>query len=101
MKAPQSIGTMAALRAEIDALDARIVAALAARARLIDRAAELKPAEGMPALVPARVEQVIARVRAAAQAEGLDPELAEGLWRQIIEWSVAREEAVLGKGEGA
>lgn len=101
MTAPQGIASMAALRAEIDALDAKIVAALAARARLIDRAAEVKRAEGLEARIPARVEQVVAQVRAAAQAEGLDPALAEALWRQIIEWSIVREEAVLGKGDGA
>lgn len=92
---------MAGLRAEIDALDARIVDLLAARAGLIDRAIELKPGEGLPARIEVRVEEVVARVRAAAAERGLDPDLAETLWRQIIEWSIAREERVLGKGEGA
>ena len=101
MKPPAQIASMAELRAEIDALDAQLVASLASRARLIDRAAELKPAEGMPALVPARVAAVLAHVRAQALAQALDPALAEALWRQIIDWSIAREEAVLGKGEGA
>ncbi|PKP70403.1 MAG: chorismate mutase [Alphaproteobacteria bacterium HGW-Alphaproteobacteria-4] len=101
MKPPAQIASMAELRAEIDALDARLVASLASRARLIDRAAELKSAEGMPALVPARVAEVLAHVRAQALARGLDPLLAEALWRQIIDWSIDREEAVLGKGEGA
>lgn len=99
MKAPESIATMAELRAEIDALDARIVALLADRARLIDRAAELKVGERMPARIPDRVEQVVERVRAEATRQALDPSLAEALWRQIIEWSIAREERVLGKGE--
>ena len=50
----------------------------------------------MPSRIEDRVEQVVERVRARAEAAGLDPSLAEDLWRQIIEWSIAREEQVLG-----
>lgn len=90
---------MAELRAAIDALDAQLVAGLARRTRYIDRAAELKPAEGLPARIGSRVEEVVARVRATAGAEGLDPDLVEALWRRIIDWSIAREEKVLGASE--
>ena len=91
-------GSMTALREQIDALDARIVSLLALRAGYIDRAAELKPAAGMPARIDERVEDVVAKVRAHALAEGLDPDLVEVLWRHLIDWSIAREEAVLGPG---
>ncbi len=101
MKPIAQIASMTELRAVIDALDGELVAGLAARARLIDRAAELKPAEGMPARVPVRVDEVLAHVRAEAVARGLDPALVEALWRQIVDWSIAREEVVLGKGAGA
>ncbi|MBW6507396.1 MAG: chorismate mutase [Rhodobacteraceae bacterium] len=101
MKPLARIASMAELRAEVDALDARLVAGLADRARLIDRAAELKPAEGIPALVPERVAQVLAQVRTEAVARGLDAALVETLWQHIIDWSIAREELTLGKGEGA
>ena len=101
MKEPSLIPSMAELRAEIDALDARIVALMAHRARLIDRAAELKPFEGMPARIDARVEEVVTNARNHAMAGGLDPELVETIWRMMVEWSIAREERVLGKGEDA
>ncbi|MDR0810644.1 MAG: chorismate mutase [Gemmobacter sp.] len=97
MKAPPDCRNMTELRAEIDALDARIVMMLKQRASYIDRAAELKPAEGLPARIDTRVEEVVARVRHRAEAEGLDPDLVEGLWRQMIEWSITREERVLGR----
>lgn len=97
MKAPQDCRNMAELRAEIDALDAGIVALLARRVGYIDRAAELKPAEGLPARIEARVEAVVAKVRARAGAEGFDPALAEAMWRLMIEWSIAREARVLGE----
>ena len=87
---------MAELRAEIDRIDAALVDLLAERITYIDRAAELKPALGLPARIDDRVEEVVAKVRASAVARGVDPDLAEALWRRLIDWSIAREEVVLG-----
>ncbi|ARO15088.1 chorismate mutase [Ketogulonicigenium robustum] len=101
MKDPVTLTNMRALRAEIDRLDAQIVADLAYRATLIDRAVVLKPTEGLPARIDARVEEVVRNVRAHARAKGLDDALVEDLWRRLIDWSIAREEVVLGKGDGA
>ena len=96
MKAPADCHSMQDLRAQIDVLDGEIVAKLAARAAYIDRAAELKPLENLPARIDTRVEQVVERVRAKADAVGLDADLTEELWRRLIDWSIAREEQVLG-----
>ena len=93
---PSHLKTMIDLRAEIDATDRALVKLLAHRAGLIDRAIELKPGDGLPARIEARVEEVVGKVRAAASAEGLDPDLIEALWRRLIDWSIAREEQVLG-----
>jgi isochorismate pyruvate lyase len=95
MKASEC-STMAELRAEIDRIDAGLVDLLAERITYIDRAAELKPALGLPARIDDRVEEVVAKVRASAVARGVDPDLAEALWRRLIDWSIAREEVVLG-----
>ena len=97
MKAPQDCANMAELRVEIDTLDRQLVALLAQRATYIDRAAELKPAEGLPARIDSRVEEVVQRVRSRAETEGFDPVLAERIWRQLIDWSIAREEQTLGR----
>lgn len=96
---PEDCRTMADLRAQIDALDARLVATLAARARYIDRAAELKPGEGLPARIGPRIDEVIVKVRACAEETGLDPDLVERIWRELIEWSIRREEAAMGQRE--
>ena len=69
---------------------------LAERAGYIDRAAEIKAAAGLPARIDARVEEVVAGVRARADAAGLSPDLAESLWRRLIDWSIDREEQRLG-----
>ena len=92
MKAAEC-ATMTDVRREIDRIDRALVALLAERAGYIDRAAELKPALGLPARIDDRVEGVVANVRVAARTEGLDPALAEALWRQLIDWSISREEA--------
>lgn len=96
MTDPADCRSMTELRAAIDVLDGEIVRLLARRAGYIDRAIELKPAEGMPARIETRVEDVVTKVRSRAQDGGLDPDLAEAVWRRVIEWSIAREEAVLG-----
>ncbi|SEM77884.1 chorismate mutase [Palleronia pelagia] len=83
--------TMAELRTQIDALDAELIALLAERATYIDRAIALKPGEGIRARAEDRVAEVVANVRALAQARDLDPDLAERLWSELIEWSIARE----------
>lgn len=86
---------MAELRQVIDQLDGALIALLRRRQDCIDRAAVLKQGEDLPARIPARVDQVLENVRAAAQASGLDPKLSEALWREMIEWAIAREERVL------
>jgi len=82
---------MAELRTQIDALDGELIALLAERATYIDRAIALKPGEGIRARAEDRVAEVVANVRALAQARDLDPDLAERLWSELIEWSIARE----------
>ncbi|UUV06823.1 MULTISPECIES: chorismate mutase [Ruegeria] len=93
---PQNCNTMQDLRAEIDKLDRQLIEMLVTRASYIDRASQLKPGEGLPARIPERVEEVVQRVRASSDALGMDPDLAEKLWRILIDWSIAREERVIG-----
>lgn len=99
MKTPQDCTDMADIRAAIDVLDAQLVQLLAQRAGYIDRAGAIKAAANLPARITPRVDQVIANVRAHAQAQGLAPDLAQQLWQVLIEWSIAREEQILGQAE--
>jgi isochorismate pyruvate lyase len=96
MKAPEDCKTMADIRAEIDRVDEELVRLFAARAAYIDRAGEIKATVGLPARITPRVEEVVSNVRGHAVAHGLPPELVEKLWRRLIDWSIAREESVLG-----
>ena len=80
------------LRRRIDALDDQLIALLAQRARLIDEAARIKARENLPARIDSRVEEVAANARQLAQAHGLDPDLAEALWRLMMDHFIAQED---------
>lgn len=87
---------MSDVRRVIDELDDELVALLAKRQRQIERAAKVKPALGIPARVPDRVDEVLARVLGAARREGLSAEVAMNLWTAVIEWSIQYEERLMG-----
>lgn len=90
---------LAECRAEIDALDAEIVALLGRRIAIVDRVITIKHENDLAALLPERVEEVVANVREHAQACGAPPDLAETLYRHMIAWTVDYEEAKLGKAQ--
>ena len=89
---------LASCRAEIDALDAELVRLLGRRVEIVDRVVTIKRANNIPALLPDRVEEVVAHVREEADACGAPPDLAEKLYRQLIAWTIEYEETKLGKG---
>lgn len=95
MRAPETCETMADLRAVIDGIDDELVTLLAARQACIDRAVAIKSAAGLPAHIPERVREVLARVRARADIAGLDPDLAVLIWRSLIDWSILREDTAM------
>ena len=86
---------MGDVRSQVDRLDRELMALLAERARYIDRAAAVKMRDGLPAEIEWRVEEVADNARRNAQDHGLDPDFAEHLWRQLIAWSIARENKTL------
>jgi isochorismate pyruvate lyase len=81
---------MAELRAAIDSLDARLVALLAVRQAYIERAAQLKTGRDQ-VRDPARIEDVVAKVIAEGRKAGLSPDIAEPVWRVLIEASIRHE----------
>lgn len=93
---PERERALAPFRAEIDAIDREMVALLARRFDVVQRVIEVKRAEGLAALLPERVEDVVEKVKDEAQAQGVPPDLAETLWRDLIQWIVDYEHARLG-----
>ncbi len=99
MKTPEDCSTMEDIRGQIDRLDSALIGLFAERAAYIDRAAQIKSGIGLPARIDFRVEQVIDNIRRHATAQGLPPEPFETIWRGLVDWSIAREETLLGKDQ--
>lgn len=90
MTPPEKCLDMAALRHEIDRVDRELVALLASRQRYIERAAEIKSERGC-VRDEGRIADVLAKVAAEALRVGLDPAIAQAVWRELIERSIAHE----------
>jgi len=88
--APESCTSMAEVRVGVDALDRALVLLIAERQRYMDAAARIKPDRGV-VRDEARIEDVVAKVKAAATAAGLSHDIAEPVWRLMIERCIAHE----------
>lgn len=76
---------MTDIRAAIDTLDTQIVALIGERQRWVERAAVAKRGQDTGAVrAPARVEQVIGKVRSLATAADASPEVVEATYRAMI-----------------
>lgn len=71
------------VRLQIDSIDRDVVALLARRGNLVAQAAAFKQTTD-DVRAPARVEQVIAKVRGIAAETGASPEVVEQVYRAMI-----------------
>lgn len=83
------------IRTAIDSLDARIVGLIAERQAWVVRAGELKRGDTQDSVrVPARVDAVIAKVRALADENGAAPDVVERTYRAMIDAFIELEISV-------
>jgi len=82
---------MQEIRANIDRLDEVLVSLLAERIGYVLQAAQFKETRA-DVRIPERIEFIIDRVRVFAEEKGMDPDMADSIFRHIIEESIAREE---------
>ena len=87
---PAACQTMSEVRQGVDALDRALVALLAERQRYMDAAARIKPNRDA-VFDQARIDDVVAKVLAAAEPAGLSPDIAEPVWRLLIDRCIAHE----------
>ncbi len=85
--------TMQEVRAGVDALDRELVALVAQRARYMEAAARIKPSREV-VRDEWRINDVISKVSAAAKSHDLAVEIAEPVWRELVERSIAYEFSV-------
>jgi isochorismate pyruvate lyase len=88
--APADCTTMAEVRQGVDALDRALVALLAERQGYMDAAARIK-ADRDAVLDRARIEDVVAKVKAEARKAGLSEAIAEPVWRTLVDRCIAYE----------
>ena len=92
MTASQNSDGLAQLRLAIDHLDDELVALFAKRFAIVNQVVEVKKAEGLPAAIPERVAEVVARVKLKAETQGFPAATAEKLWRLLIADMIEFEE---------
>lgn len=84
---------LARARGTIDNIDAALIHLLAERFKCTQRVGHLKADLGMPASDPAREGWQIQRLRALAEASGLDPVFAEKFLAFIVSEVIRHHEA--------
>ena len=87
---PAECQSMTEVRQGVDALDRALVALLAERQRYMDAAARIKPHRDA-VFDQARIDDVVAKVLVAAEAHHLSPDIAEPVWRTLIDRCIAHE----------
>lgn len=87
---PAACETMTEVRQGVDALDRALVALLAERQRYMDAAARIKP-DRDAVHDDARIEDVVAKVLVSAEAHHLSRDIAEPVWRLLIDRCIAHE----------
>lgn len=90
LKCAESCTVMTEVRYEIDRIDRILVRLLAERQRYIEAAARIKRNRSA-VRDEARIEDVVAKVLQSARREGLSPDIAESVWRLLIDRCIAHE----------
>ncbi len=81
---------MAEIRAEIDRLDRQVIALLGQRYAYVKAAARFKTSEAA-VQAPDRVQAMLQQRRAWAEAEGLNGDAIETLYRNLVNHFIAEE----------
>jgi len=87
---PEACQTMLEVRAGVDEIDRGLVALIARRQGYMDAAARIKPSRKV-VRDEARINQVLANVKAEAAKHGLSWRIAEPVWRELMERCIAHE----------
>ncbi len=90
MKTPEQCENIAEIRTEIDRIDRNIVAALGERLKYVRAASQFKTSEASVRAVE-RVRNLLEQRRAWASEEGLDPEVVEKMYRDLLSFFIESE----------
>ncbi len=85
------------IREHLDRLDSALVMVLAERQSLIPKVAEFKVKNNIKRYQPEREKEIIQDKRKMAEGAGLDPDLAEDIFKRIIKDSHRIEKEIIGE----
>ena len=83
------------IRKAIDGIDAALITLFARRFDEVKKVVLVKQKYGLPAAVPTRIEEIVKRVRLDADKAGFPPDVAEKIWRLLINEMISFEESHL------
>jgi isochorismate pyruvate lyase len=92
--------SLAEVRANIDRIDHALIGLMAERGQYVAEAGRFKK-DPSAVSAPARVDAIIAKVKADAEAQGLDPTVAEKTFRAMIASFEDYERAEWARRQGA
>ena len=90
MKSPRECDSLTEVRAAIDAIDREVIRLFGQRAQFVKSAARFKTSEADVA-APERFTAMLAARRQWAEQEGLSPDVMEQIYRDLVNYFIARE----------
>lgn len=87
---PESCASLEEIRAGMDAIDREVVALIARRMEYVRNAAKFKT-NSVNVAAPERVAAVLKTRREWAEAAGLSGDVIEGLYRELVAYSIREE----------
>ncbi len=90
MKQPENCTGIEDIRQAIDTLDREIVGLIGCRARYVEAAARFKTGESS-VRAPERQQAMLRERRVWAKEEGLDPDIVEKMYKDLVSYFVNRE----------
>lgn len=90
MKPPEQCLNLTEIRSEIDALDRQIITLLGQRFAYVKAAAQFKTDE-TSVKAPERFQTLLQQRRIWAEAEGLNPDAIEKMYRDLVNHFIAAE----------
>lgn len=91
MKRPDECNGIAEIRAEIDRIDRIVIAALGERFEYVKAAAKFK-SNSSEVAAPSRLSAMLERRRVWAAEAGLDPDIVEKLYRDLVSYFISQEQ---------
>ena len=83
------------LRKAIDGIDGALITLFSKRFEEVKKVVKVKQKHGLPAAIPSRIEEIVLKIRADAKKQGFPPDVAEKIWRLLINEMIKFEESHL------